>query len=225
MVILNHAQLDHSIYKAVRLETGGIRRCGYFAWIENVNVVCWFTSILSSFASLNLQKTINFNCIYLERNFLGLVQLCIKASSIVRNKFSGVHKGRHEWKKRIAGWSYKRKNNNLQVETEYMELLKRRTTCNSFQVETNITVLVKRSASASNQSERAGKPTSFQCRPTVCDAGPTLKERWLNISCLPGYSCGKANIRIILVTLQLSINRGSHFHGDIQPCKQKGSNS
>ena len=47
---------------------------------ENVNAVCWFHSIFSSFTSLNLHKTINFNCIYLETNFLRLVQLCIKAS-------------------------------------------------------------------------------------------------------------------------------------------------
>ena len=80
MVILIYAQLSHSIYEAVRLDTGSIRRCGYFAWIEKVNVVCWFNSIFSLFASLNVQKTINFNCIYLETNFLGLVQLCIKAS-------------------------------------------------------------------------------------------------------------------------------------------------
>ena len=77
-----YAQLDHSIYEEVRLETGGIQRCGYFTWIENVNVVCWFNSIFSSFASLNLQKIINFNCNYLETNFLGL---CIKASNYNRD--------------------------------------------------------------------------------------------------------------------------------------------
>ena len=69
MVILIYAQLDHSISEAVRLETVGIRKCWYFAWIENVNVVRWFNSISSSFAFLNLQKTVNFNCIYLEKTF------------------------------------------------------------------------------------------------------------------------------------------------------------
>ena len=81
MVILIYAQLDHSLFEAARLATGGSRRCGYFPWIENVNVVCWLNSIFSSFASLNLQKTINLNCIYLETNFLGSVQLCIKVSN------------------------------------------------------------------------------------------------------------------------------------------------
>ena len=90
MVILIYAQLDYSIYEAARLETGGIRRCGYFVWIENVNVVCLFSSIFSSFASLNLQKTIIFNCIYLETNFLGLVQLCIKVSILSPYQLLGL---------------------------------------------------------------------------------------------------------------------------------------
>ena len=68
-------KLDHSLFEAARLETGGSQRCWYFPWIENVNVECWFNLIFVSFASLCLQKTINFNCIYLETNFLELVHL------------------------------------------------------------------------------------------------------------------------------------------------------
>ena len=42
--------------------------------------MCQFNSIFSLFVFLNLQYTINFNCIYLKTNFLRLVQLCTKAS-------------------------------------------------------------------------------------------------------------------------------------------------
>ena len=40
MVILIYAQLDHSLFEALRLETGGIWRCGYVQLIEIVDVVC-----------------------------------------------------------------------------------------------------------------------------------------------------------------------------------------
>ena len=40
MVILIYAQLDHSLFEAAMLETGGTWRCGYVLEIENVDVVC-----------------------------------------------------------------------------------------------------------------------------------------------------------------------------------------
>ena len=45
-----------------------------------------------------------------------------------------------------------------------------------------------------NQQTRNIDPMLFQCWPTVCDAVPTLKQPWVNVSCLLGrMACRPAN--------------------------------
>ena len=38
--VFMHNWTTYGLFEAAGLETGGIRRCEYFPWIENVDVVC-----------------------------------------------------------------------------------------------------------------------------------------------------------------------------------------